>query len=151
MFCWVYITCPQAIIIKDLQTVALPLLAHGHNTDNVIAGRLQDTNITEYANGLLTSGYIGVPCLLIIWEIFYPGSYLMWFINWIIKSMLIWMYSPGFIYGHVWPRIREWIFLRACQECSLGTEFGSDAHSVAMACEEKCFFLLFNQIHHVGY
>ena len=89
MFCWVYITCPQAIIIKDLQTVALLLLAHGENTDNIISGRLQDTNITEYANGLLTSGYIGVTFFLIIWEIFYPGSYLMWFINWIIKSMLI--------------------------------------------------------------
>lgn len=113
---------------------------------HTIWGRLQETGVTKYA--LLTAGYAGVTFPLNAGGILYPGSYLKWIVNWMIKCMLIWMYLPGFIYGHVWPRIR--VFLRACRECSLRTEFGSDPHSVVMAHEEK-WVCMFNQIHHVGY
>lgn len=116
---------------------------------HTIWGRLQETAIAKYS--LLTAGYAGVTFPLNTGQIFYPGSYLKWIINWMIKCMLIWMYLPGFIYGHVWPRIRGWVFLRACRECSLRAEFGLDPCSVVMAHEEKCVFMLFNQIRHVGY
>lgn len=148
MFCCVYMTCPQVTIFKHPQTVEWLLWAHGEN-----AG-------TQFGAGYERLLLLNMLCLFMVCrvtmplnagEIFYPASYLKWIINWMIKCMLIWMYLPGFIYGHVWPRIRAWVFLRACRECSLRTEFGLDPPSVVMAHEEKWVFMLFNQIHHVGY
>jgi len=54
-----------------------------------------------------------------------PRSYLVWITILVINCMLIWMCLPGSVYGHVWPRIKGWIFLRTCWECSLGPELHS--------------------------
>lgn len=81
-------------------------------------------SITDCAYGLISIGYMSHTPFEYRGD-FCPRSYLLWITILVINCMLIWMCLPGSVYGHVWPRIKGWIFLRTCWECCLGPELHS--------------------------